>query len=246
MDYKKIIEELIAEPSRVAFYLSCGDIELTIAGFDAFISAAKSNKRIFEEHSKIVISILCFETVPNLMSDNSPICREALCKIIEGIRELVFIFNDKDIFVPVFPQLEVLILSPSPSVKASAMRCLGSLIRAHPTKSSEKVIEKLSDELKSPESRVRVAALNAWGEIVESSPLSARKVTGKIQELLTDPTPMVRAEAAGYFKIIAEKKCPECASALPILRFLRDKDPDELVRERASAAIQAITDFISI
>mgnify|MGYP005636973961 CR=1 FL=1 len=211
-----------------------------VVAFEAFRQIAATDQSRVGSILADVVNVLKIEVLPNLTNETDPECREALTRIAYGIGTLAGKIDNPSTILPLLGPLIELLNHPYPRVRAAIISGIGSFFRALPDELDDPIINILLRPFRDLESEVRAAAAFAWGSIAHSSPEKAASAISPVFALLSDTNETVRAEAAGFFQSLGKKLQGECTMALPILREMRDNDPNEIVRERASAAVQAI------
>ncbi len=241
MNIDRISGAIQANPEEIFVYLRDSDVGTRLAAFDAFLRMAKGKNPGVIGILSDFIAVMKIEIIPNLADETDIIKREALVHLAGGIGSLSRNLDNPSSILPLLDIFIELFNHPYPGVKAALIKAVGEILRRNFSEIDDRISNKLLRSFGDFEPSVKAAALSAWGNIASTAPQSAVMAIGPAYRLLQDENAQVRAEAAGFFVVIAKTAVEECATALPLIDELRSNDPDSGVRERASAAIQAIS-----
>jgi len=241
----EIIETAIrADPDQLFRFLRDPSLELRISAFDAFRHMLCNSDPIAIRSIADFVAVLKIELIPNLADEADVDKRGALAHVARGIAVIARAIDKPEAFIPIIPLTVELLKHPYPGVKAALMGALGELYRANPDELDDHATNRLLRFFDNSDPEVLAATASAWGNIALGNPDSGLQALSPIYRLLANEHPRVRAEAAGFFRSLASESGEECSIALPQLREMRDSDPDDTVRERAGAAVQAISNTI--
>jgi len=240
MDLNTIKAAISNNPESVFGFLRDEDVGTRVAAFDAFRQMAISKSANIGGFLADFVEVMRVEVIPNLADESEPEKRAALAKIAYDIGTLANRLNNPATLLPLLQPLVKLLNHPYPKVRSALISGIGWLLRANPGEITEELINRLLRGFFEDDAEVRAATVFAWGNIAQTNPDEAGEAVGPIYRLLGDEFDIVRAEAAGFFHSFAKHRAADCALALPELRQLRDSDESSTVRERASAAVQAI------
>ena len=241
MDYTQLKDLIAGSPDLAIRYIRQSDINVRISAFEAFCLLASNHPARVDNIIADFGEVLRMEVIPVLVAETEPIYLQALAQISYGIGFLVSKMPNPSRLISLLPTLFDLLSHPYPRVKIGAVSGLGYFIGALPEEFDDSRINLLLRILADDDPEVRASAAFAWGNIALGGSKKATEAIGKIYGLLTDSHEMVRGEACGFFNSLATYYPAECAVALPLLRELRDSDPNIIVKERAAASVQAIT-----
>ncbi|HDR90812.1 MAG TPA: hypothetical protein ENN75_01040 [candidate division Zixibacteria bacterium] len=215
-------------------------LRVRMASFDTFTSDILRGELKAKGPISDFLSVVRVERIRGLAYDNDPESHGALNHVLKRICKLCRKAPDGGNFVPFIKTCLDLTGMPYYNVKASSIEALGKLYLVNPDELDDASANKLLRFFDSEASEIRSATASAWSDIAISNPEKAVNAISPAYRLLQDDDPNVRAESAGFFHSLADEECGECTVALPLLRKLKDNDPDVLVRERAGAAVLAI------
>lgn len=215
-------------------------LRVRMASFDTFIADILRGDLRAKGTISDFLSVVRVEIIPGLANDYEPESHGALSHVLKGICKICKKAPDRGNFVPFIKTCLDLTGIPSYNLKAASIRTLGKLYSINPDELDDVSANKLLRFFDSEASEIRSASATAWSDIAVSNPDIAVLAISPAYRLLQDDDSNVRAESAGFFHSLADEDCGECTVALPLLRELKDNDPDVLVRERAGAAVLAI------
>jgi len=219
-------------------------IEIRLTAFDAMIRLLAEGDSFAVAMLADFVGIIRVEIIPNLAEESDPEKRGALSHVLESLLFLSKSVSQAENLILLTDSCIELFKHPSPRIEAVSIRLFSAIYILNPSELDDTTVNKLLRFLVSHESEVRLAAVSAWCNICDSTPERVSDALSAIYKLLTDSDANVRAEAAGYFYNLAKNGVADCRVALPLLRTIRDTDPNNLVRERASAAVQAIDNSV--
>jgi len=215
-------------------------LRLRMASFDTFIEDILRGDLKAKGTISDFLSVVRVEIIPGLAYDYDP---ERLGALIHALKALCKLCNkapDGGNFIPFIKTCMELTGMPSYNLKASSIRTLGKLYSINPDELDDVSSNKLLRFFDSESPEILSATASAWSDIAVTNSEKAVLAISPAYRLLQDDDSNVRAESAGFFHTLADEDCGECTVALPLLRELKDNDPDVLVRERAGAAVLAI------
>ncbi len=215
------------------------DYIVRLKAFDSFIAESA------EEEPGAVLSdfveIIDMEIIPELSASKTPTHLEALAYIYRRLGEFALALPNPSSLTGLIDRMIGSIGHSSARVSAMALAGLGMIFQAMPDELFGERSDALRSALAFEDEAALDAAVSAWSRIASVAPKKALFVTGEVFALLRHSDARVRNQALGYFYTLGKKMKSECSFALPALRELRDGDSDMSIRERASAAIQAIS-----
>lgn len=244
MEFERIEKALQNDPDLLYRLLRDESLEVRLTAFDTFIKLLDKGdsgaKKLFSDF----ITVVRIELIPNLSDESDIDKRGGLIHVLKGIQKLCNSSASGGSFVAFIDTCLQLTKHPYSRIKATTLLTLGKLFRKNPDELDDSRANRMLRFFNSNEAEVRAAAAAAWSDISSSSTTKAEGAISSIYGLLQDNSPSVRAEAAGFFHSLADGGYGESAVALPLLRKMKQEDPDELARERAGAAAQAINNSI--
>jgi len=215
-------------------------LRLRMASFDTFIEDILRGDLKAKGTISDFLSVIRVEIIPGLAYDYDPERLGALIHALKALCKLCKKAPDSGNFVPFIKTCLNLTGMPYYNVKASSIEALGKLYSINPDELDDDSANKLLRFFDSESPEIRSATASAWSDIAVTNPEKAVLAISPAYKLLQDNDSNVRAESAGFFHTLADEDCGECTVALPLLRQLKDNDPNILVRERAGAAVLAI------
>ncbi|HHS49496.1 MAG TPA: hypothetical protein ENN07_00045 [candidate division Zixibacteria bacterium] len=237
---EEIKKQIYAEPAAVFGFLREEDYETRLVAFDAYIDLLGE-----DEHAGGTISdfveIVALELIPQMAESRDALQLAALSHILASIGGFAVDMANPSPLVGLIEVILSLRNHTNIRVATSAIMCLGMIFKAMPEEMSESRARSLLEMLSSASPLILQASAKAWGEICTSAPKKSAIASARMFELLQHEGRDVRLDALGFFLTLARQIPAECSFALPLLREIRDSDPDNEVAERASATIQAIS-----
>lgn len=244
MDSERFYGELDSDVDLLFKLLRDEAIEIRLTAFDAMIRLIIEGDSVAAAMISDFVGIIRLEIIPNLSEESDPEKRGALMHVLESLYLLAKRVSRAENLISLTGICRDLFKHPSPRIQAGSVRLFGSLNTLNPFELDDATVNRLLRFLASNEPEVRLASVCAWSDICDSAPSRCADALSAIYNLLADSDSDVRAEAAGYFLSLAKIGVADCAVALPLLRTIRDDDPNYLVRERAGAAVQAIDNAV--
>ncbi len=240
--FEEVTGRISTDPNAVFDYLREEDLTTRIIACEAYVGLISINESLVRGSLADFIELLKTELLPDLATRRDSESIGALSRIVFLIGDSAMMLSNPSSLIGLLDSsLLKLIEHPSARVVSAAVCALGKVFRAMPEEFSENHALRLLSLLKSKDTAILSAAASAWGEISSVNPKAGSKAASRIFMLLQNPNSDVRNQAVGYFFSLGRRTPVECAFALPVLREIRASDADKMVRERAWAAVQAIS-----
>ena len=242
MKLEEIAGKIASDPLSVFEYLRMEDVGVRITAVDAYIDLLSRDESLVRGSISDFVEILGAELLPGLAVRQDAEGIGALSHIVSRLGDMALALSKPTALLGLIDKPLFEIAShPSARVVSVTIGALGKIFRAMPEEFSIERATRFLSFLSSEDPAIVAASALAWGGIARVGSDRGAMAVSRIFALLEDPSSEVRNQAVGYFFSLAQTMPARCAFALPVLRKVRDSDSDNAVRERAAAAVLAIT-----
>lgn len=241
--FNEIRRKISENPEFVFDYLRSDDLGIKLYSVILFVENTR-NKQPERQTLLDFLSIISHEYLPYLLANNGPQFDEALARTLDALAELFEKYDEKGLLERIIPQIIECAKHRVPKVSASALKFLGEFPDIFESNDRKNILDIFSKALESDIAKIRISAIEGIEAVSINNSKIREYFIPPIQGLLGDSDSEVRLSAVGFFLTIAKSAKENISFMLPLLRELRENDPDTAVRERASALIQQISNLL--